>query len=195
MIWSAREFRESRLALALGWWHERHPRDERTSEAPTTWNPPAPDEVRAYHLGRTTTLGYLTATIASTAENRTVGAGIEVLLDRDRWDRRAGLAPGLAAEFVAGTVERSDTRVLSIAALGRWYLLPDRVALVLAPAVLRVGLADLDSHGAVDVGGRIGVGLAVGRIEVRADAPTLSYVTTQRWHARPFSMSLAVILR
>jgi hypothetical protein len=193
--WGQRELQDSRLGLALGWWHERHPREVLTNAAPITWQPPARDEVRAYYLSYTTTLAYLTATVASTAKNRTVGAGVEVLLDRDRWNRRAGLAPGLAAELAAGTVEGADTGVVGIAALARWYLLPDRVAVVLAPAVLRVRVADLHSPGAVDVSGRVGVALAVGRVEVRVDSPPLSYVSTQRWHGRPFSTSLAVMMR
>jgi hypothetical protein len=193
--WSEREFRDSRLALALGWWHERHPDETPIGEAPVTWHPPAADEVHAYHLRHLSALGYLTATFASTSENQTVGAGVELLLDRDRWNQRAGLAPGLAVEYARGTFEGSDTSVVSLAALGRWYLVPDRIALVLAPAVLRVPMADVDRHAVVDVSGRVGLALMLGRIEVRADAPPLSYVSTERWHARPLSVSLALMLR
>jgi hypothetical protein len=45
------------------------------------------------------------------------------------------------------------------------------------------------------VGGRAGLVLKVAAIEVRADAPPLSYVTSDRWHPRPFSVSLAMVLR
>jgi hypothetical protein len=193
--WDAREFRDVRLGLAVGWWREWHPREAPPGERPVTWNPPAPGEVQSYRLRRTTSLVYLTATAASTAQNQTVGAGLEALLDRDRWNRRAGLAPGVALEYSAGTVEGSRTGVLAFAALGRYYVVPDRIALELAPAVVRVRTGPPDAHGPVDVGGRAGLVLKVAAIEVRADAPPLSYVTSDRWHPRPFSVSLAMVLR
>ena len=124
-----------------------------------------------------------------------MGAGLETFLDRDRWNRRAGLAPGLGLEFSAGTVEGSRTGVLAFAALGRYYVVPDRIALALAPAVLKVRTGAPDAHGAVDVAGRVGLVLKVAAIELRADTPPLSYVTSDRWHSRPFSVSLAMVLR
>jgi hypothetical protein len=193
--WNEREFRDTRLAVALGWWHERHPREAPPGEPPPTWNPPAPADVQAYRLRRTTTLAYLTATAASTAQNQTVGAGLETLLDRDRWGRRAGLAPGVSLEYSAGTVEGRRTGLLAFGTVGRWYLAPDRLALAVAPAVVRVRTGGPDARGPVDVSGRIGLAFKVGTTEVRADAPPLSYVSTERWHSRPFSVSLALVLR
>ena len=193
--WDHRDFRDARLGVAVGWWGERRPDEAPPGERPRIWNPPAPGEVEAYRLHRTTSLVYLTTTAASTAQNQTVGAGLEAFLDRDRWNRRAGLGPGVALEYSAGTVEGSRTGVLGFAALCRYYVIPDRLALVLAPAVLRVRTAAPDAHGAVDVGGRVGLALSVATIEVRVDAPPLSYVTSDRWHTRPFSVSLALKLR
>ncbi len=193
--WNNRQFQDSHLAVALGWWHERHPDEVPTAEATPGWQPPAPAEVHAYRLRPTTTLVYLTASVASTAQNQSIGAGIEGMLDRDRWNRRAGLAPGLAVQYARGTFEGARTHALSIAALGRWYLLPDQIAVVLTPAILGVRTTSADAHGTLDVGGRIGLAFVLGKIEVRADTPALSYLTSDRWHARPFSTSLALVLR
>jgi hypothetical protein len=193
--WNDREFRDARLALAIGWWHEKHQREASLGEAPPTWKPPAPADVQSYRLRRTTTLAYLTTTAASTTDNRTAGAGLETWLDRDRWSRRAGLAPGVGLEFSAGTLQGSKTGLLAFGALGRWYLMPDRLALAVAPAVVQVRTGGPDAHGSVDVSGRIGLAFKVGTVEVRADSPPLSYVSSQRWHSHPFSMSLALVLR
>jgi hypothetical protein len=192
--WSERRFRDARLALAVGWWFEHRPREAPAdATAPLGWEPPLPAEVEAFRLRRTTSLVYLTTTVASTTPNRTVGVGLETFLDRDRWNRRAGIGAGLSLEFDYGFLEGSRARVVTIAPQLRAYVVPERLALVLAPAVARIGTMGGDPSG-VDVAGRVGVVLAVGRIEVTVDAPPLSYLSQRRWHAQPFSVGLALLL-
>ena len=100
------------------------------------------------------------------------------------------VAPRLRTQLV-GAVSKGRRTFKSALILAVFAL----IALVLAPAVLRVPMADVDRHAVVDVSGRVGLALMLGRIEVRADSPPLSYVSTERWHARPLSVSLALMLR
>jgi hypothetical protein len=191
--WDGREFRDSQIAVALAWWHERHPDEAPLGHAPPAWQPPAAGAVTGYRQNRTTTLAYLTATVASTAQDQAVGAGLEAMVDRDRWNRRAGLGPGLGLEYARGKIDGRTSSVFSLAALARLYVVPNQVALVVAPAVLRVRTAA--SLDAVDVGGRLGLVLVMAGIELRADSPALSYRASDHWHGRPFSMGLALVLR
>jgi hypothetical protein len=59
------------------------------------------------------------------------------------------------------------------------------------PALVRVG-ALADRAVGVDVAARAGLALEVGRIELAADSPPLSYVARWRWHALPFTIRLGV---
>jgi hypothetical protein len=192
--WSERRFRDSRLALAVGWWHEKRPREAAIgARSPLGWSPPAPGEVSAYRLRRTTSFLYLAASAASTAQDQTVGVALAAFRDRDRWDRRAGIGPGLSLQLDWGRVGGVHTTLISVAPLARVYMLPDRLALVVAPAVMRVRPTPAGGW-ALDLAGRVGVALALDRIEVTVDGPPLSYLSTQRWAARPFSVGLGLLL-
>ncbi len=199
--WDERQFHDAHFAAAIGWWHERRPREAApgaTGDAALTWHPPDAAQVETYRLHRTTSLAYLAATAASTARDQTVGAGLETWLDRDTWNRRAGLAPGASVGYAFGTVDGVDTGVITAAALVRLYLLPDALALVLSPAALGLRTSS-GPGGAIDLQARAGLALMLGRIELRADAPPLSYLDSNgfhfTWHRRPFSIGLALLLR
>ena len=106
--------------------HEELPRFEQPSaEAVATWDPPAPDEVRSYRRTRSSRDVFLAATVASSPDNMFVGVGLDWRLDRDRWNRRAGFAPGLQVEIDGGKID-SDVAGASLAAAPtlRAYLLP-----------------------------------------------------------------------
>jgi hypothetical protein len=136
----------------------------------------------------------LATTAASSSDNSFVGAGLGWRWDRDRWDRRAGFAPGLQVELDAGKIDsHTPTGSLAVAPTVRVYLLPNRVALTATPALVRMG-AFADRGFAVDVAGRAGIALEVGRIELDADSPPLSYVSQARWHALPFTVRLGLLL-
>jgi hypothetical protein len=148
--------------------------------------------VTAYRHSRSTWTAYLTATAGSTNDNQFAGVGLEWLLDRDRWDRRAGIAPGLLMEVDAGAIEgRPDGGVVALAPTVRAYLLPGRLALTATPALVRLGTIAQHSF-SVDVAARAGLALMLGRLEVGADSPPLSYVATSRWHALPFTARLGL---
>jgi hypothetical protein len=192
--WKDRQFRDARVALALGWSYERRPREVSPgAQAPPTWSPPPAEEVRAYRLRRTTSLVFLAATAGSTAQNQTVGVGFQLLVDRDRWNRRAGLSPGLTLQLDGGTLEGVRARAATLAPLGRIYVVPDLLSLEVVPAFVRVATLTGDRW-TVDVAGRLGFSVALGRVEVRVDSPPLSYVSRGRWHALPFSVALGLLL-
>jgi len=181
------------FGLALGWSHEYVPRPEPAgSAAVAAWNPPRPEEVTAYRHSYWTWTAYLTATAGSTTDKQFVGVGLEWLLDRDRWDRRSGVAPGLLLEVDAGDFEGwPQDGGLALAPTLRAYALPGRLALTASPALVRVGTIAQGSFG-VDVAARAGLALILGRVEIGADSPPLSYVATSRWHALPFTARLGL---
>ncbi len=71
------------------------------------------------------------------------------------------------------------------------YLVPNRFALTATPALIRFG-AIADRAVAVDVAGRAGIALDLGRLELEADSPPLSYVSRDRWSALPITMRLGL---
>ena len=73
----------------------------------------------------------------------------------------------------------------------RAYVVSDRLALTGTPALIRVG-AFADRAVAFDVAARAGLALEVGRVELEADSPPLSYVSQSRWHSLPFTMRLGL---
>ena len=191
--WRTRTVGDTWFGVALGWSHEDVPRPEPPgSAAVAAWNPPRPEEVTAYRHSRSTWTTYVTATAGSTVDRQFIGVGLEWLLDRDRWDRRAGLAPGLLLEVDAGDFEGWPRNGgLAVAPTLRAYALPGRLALTATPALLRMGTIAQRSF-AFDVAARAGLVLILGRVEIGADSPPLSYVATSRWHALPFTARLGL---
>ncbi len=121
-----------------------------------------------------------------------MGAGLGWRWDRDRWDRRAGFAPGLELEVDGGRIDGDlPGTSLAVAPTVRAYLLPDRIALTATPALLRVG-AFAERAIAVDVAGRAGIALELGRLELEVDSPPLSYVSRARWDALPITVRLGL---
>jgi hypothetical protein len=190
--WEQRAFAGTWFGLGFGWAYERVPRGLPAAGSAAAWDPPRFDEVVAYRSAPWSELVYFAATAASTAENQLVGAGLEVRRDRDRWDQRSGLAPAFAIELGHGVVDGS--RADSVAAIPtlRAYVVADRLAVALVPALLRVGALAGHATG-VDVAGRIGITLDLGRVELEVDSPPLSYVARDRWHAVPFSARLGLL--
>jgi hypothetical protein len=193
--WNDRAFAGPWAGLALGWSHERGPHpDPPGSEALATWDPPRPDEVTAYRTARSTRGVYLATTVASRAENTFVGVGLDWARDRDRWNRRAGLVPALQLEVDGGAIEGTERGgVVAGSGALRYYVLPDRLALAVTPALVRVGVI-ADRPVGLDVAGRIGVIFDLGRLAIGADSPPLSYLSRDRWHALPFTVRLGLRL-
>jgi hypothetical protein len=191
--WIDRTFSGPWVGLALGWSHESGPHpDPPSPEAALTWDPPRPDEVTAFRHARSTRAVYLATTVVSRAENSYVGVGLDWSLDRDRWDRRAGLAPEVQLEVDGGAIDGATRGgAVAVAGMLRGWVLPDRLALALTPALVRVG-AIADRAVGLDVAGRAGVALSIGRLELGVDSPPLSYLSHARWHALPFTVRLGV---
>jgi hypothetical protein len=182
--------------LAFGWAHEdmgeAEPPDALAAAAPR-WDPPPPDEARAYRRARATEFVYLAASAASTTDNQFIGAGLVWRRDHDRWDRRAGPAFGLQLEADHGTIDGAPhAGSVSVAPLFALYLLPDRLALTALPALVTMGSFGSPGLG-FDVAGRAGVVFDLGRIELAVDSPPLSYVSRARWHALPLSVRLGLL--
>jgi hypothetical protein len=193
--WTARSVGSTWGGLSFGWSHERvGRRDPPAADVLATWDPPRPDDVRAFRSARTTRTVYLAATAISQRENSFAGVGLEWRRDRDVWDRRSGLGPGLQLEVDGGRIETADTGGgIAVAPTVRAYLLPNRLAVNATPALVRVG-AIAGRALAVDVAARAGVALEVGRLELVVDSPPLSYVSTARWHPLPITVRLGMRL-
>ena len=191
--WTERAIGSSWVGLAVGWSHEDRPRFEPPSpDAVATWDPPRPEEVASFRHTRYTRAVFLATTAGSSSDNVFVGAGLEWRWDRDRWDRRAGFAPGLQVEIDGGKIDSNVSGAsLAAAPTARAYLVPNRMALTAAPALVRVG-AFADRAVAVDVAGRVGIALELGRIELDVDSPPLSYVSQSRWNALPITVRLGL---
>ena len=191
--WTERAIGSSWMGLTFGWSHEDVPPFvPPRAEAVATWDPPAPDEVRSYRHTRSTRAVFLATTVASGPDNQFVGVGLDWRRDRDHWDRRAGFAPGLQVEVDAGRIDSSGPGGSLAVAPTLWaYLVPNRFALTATPALVRFG-ALADRAVAVDVAGRAGIVLDLGRLELEADSPPLSYVSRDRWSALPITMRLGL---
>jgi hypothetical protein len=191
--WTERTVGPTWIGVTLGWSHEDLPRFEPpSSEAGATWDPPAPDEVRAFRRSRSSRAVFLATTTASRAHDAFVGAGLDWRWDRDRWNRRAGLVPELQVEIDGGRIDSDAPGAsLAVAPTLRAYLSPNRIALTVTPALTRVG-AFSDQAVALDVAARAGLALELGRLELEADSPPLSYVSQARWHGLPITMRLGL---
>jgi hypothetical protein len=191
--WTERTVGPAWIGAAFGWSHEDLPRFEPPSpEAAATWDPPSPDEVRSFRRSRSSRAVFLATTTASRPDDVFVGAGLDWRWDRDRWNRRAGLVPELQVEIDGGRIDSPTSGAsLAVAPTLRAYLRPNRIALTATPALVRIG-AFSDHAVAVDVAARAGIALELGRLELEADSPPLSYVAQARWHALPLTMRLGL---
>ena len=149
-------------------------------------------QVHAFRSSRSTRAVYLAATAISQRENSFAGVGFEWRRDRDVWNRRAGLAPGLQVEVDGGRIEDDDPGGgVAVAPTLRAYLLPSRLAASATPALVRAG-ALAGRALAVDVAARAGIAVEVGKLEIAVDSPPLSYVSRARWHALPVTVRLGM---
>jgi hypothetical protein len=193
--WTDRAIGRSWFGVAFGWSHERvRRRAPPAPDAIAAWDPPRLDEVHAFRSARSTRAIYLAATMVSRPENSFGGFGLEWRLDRDVWDRRAGISPGLQIEVDGGRIEQSEPGGgLAVAPTVRAYLLPNRLAVSATPALVRAG-AIAGRAFTVDVAARAGVVVDVGRLELAIDSPPISYVATARIHPLPVAVRLGFLL-
>ncbi len=193
--WTERAIGRSWAGLSFGWSHERIDRhDPPAPDAVATWDPPRVEDVHAFRSAGSTRTVYFAATTISQPENTFAGFGLEWRRDRDVWNRRAGFAPGVQLEIDGGRIDQpSPGGGAAVAPVVRAYLLPNRLAVTATPALVRVGAIAGKALGA-DVAARAGVALEVGRLDLVVDSPPLSYVSTARWHALPFTVRLGMRL-
>jgi hypothetical protein len=193
--WTTRDWGRTWLGLSLGWAHERGPRPRPPgADAIASWDPPRPDQVHAYRAGLWTRALYFGATVASKQDNAFVGVGMDWRRDRDRWNRRSGLCPGVQLEVYEGTIDqRTHGGGVAAAPTLRAYLVPDRISAVATPALVRFGVLGDGAIG-VDVAARAGVSAEVGNIELTVDSSPLSYLSRDRWHSFPITVRLAALL-
>jgi hypothetical protein len=194
--WDDRALRGPVVGLAFGWSDEQRLGPPRSTPAPAstlTWDPPRPEEVRAYRGRRATWLLFLASTAASTAQNQWVGGGLEIRRDIDRWGRATGWSPALSLALTHGTIEGSRGEDLVIAPSVSFALIADRLALSGAPALVRVGT--MAGHAVTaDVAGLLALALKVGRLEIAVTSPPLSYLSSARRHWLPISFRLGFLI-
>ena len=149
--------------------------------------------MQAFRESRWTFLAYVAATGASTADNEFIAAGCRAGgttidgIDGPAW------ALGLELQGQHGVINgNAHAGAVSVAPLLVAYLLPNRLAVTAAPALLQVG--DVTGHGfGADVAGRLGLALDLGKVELAVDSPPLSYLSRQRWHALPVFVRLGIL--
>ena len=110
--WTERAIGRSWAGLSFGW-SSRAGRPSRTRPAPTrspTWDPPRVEDVHAFRSAGSTRTVYFAATAISQPENTFAGFGLEWRWDRDVWNRRAGVAPGVQLEIDGGRIEAPRSR-------------------------------------------------------------------------------------
>jgi hypothetical protein len=191
--WETRSVGESWAGLAVGMSHERTT-DRRPVDpaAALSWNPPRPDEVEAFRSTRSSRSIFLSTTVFSRSDNQFVGVGLAWRRDRDAWNRRAGIAPGLELGVEGGRIDGTTPGGALVAApTVDIYVLPDQLALTATPALLHYG-AIAERALALDVAARAGVRIDIARVEFEVDAPPLSYVSESRWHPLPITARLGV---
>jgi hypothetical protein len=110
--------------------------------------------------------------------------GLEVLFDRDRWNRRAGFALGARADTEYRPTEDGQHYGAVASPVARFYLVPNRLALEADPAMIDAGaLRRSDGHVEASFDAALGGGVAaipVGRVELDLETPRLSYRTGAR---------------
>ena len=192
--WSDRAFTGNWAGLAFGWAREQVPEaDASAKEAALVWNPPRLEEVDGFRESRWTFLAYVAATAASTANNEFIAGGVSCRRDHDRWNRRSGVGLGLELQGQHGVINgNASAGAVSVAPLVVAYLLPNRLAVTAAPALVQLG--DVTGHGlGADVAGRLGLALDLGKVELGVDSPPLSYLSRQRWHALPVFVRFGIL--
>jgi hypothetical protein len=143
------------------------------------WDPRPFDETGGRPLP--TTHLYLAASVAGA---NTLGGGVQIRWDRDRWSRRAGFGPQVAFEILASPSVARVTLAPGI----RWFFVKRILSADLVPAALSV-LAWKSSTG-FDVTGQLGLSLVVGVLEFNLRTPALSYVGH---HVAPPMLSLGML--
>jgi hypothetical protein len=192
--WTDRAFTGNWFGAAFGWAPEQVPRANASAkEAALVWDPPRPEDVTSFRESRWTFLAYVAASEASTADNTLIAGGLGCRRDRDRWNRRSGVGLGIELEGQHGVINgNAHAGAVSVAPLLVAYVLPDRLALTAAPALVQVG--DVTRHGfGADVAGRLGLALDLGKVELAVDSAPLSYLSRERWHALPVVVKLGLL--
>jgi catechol-2,3-dioxygenase len=145
-------------------------------------------------MTRSTRALYLATTAGGQPDQAYVGFGLDWRRDRDRWNRRTGLVPGLQLELDSGaTVEGTRTIGMALAPMLRVYLIAGRVALTVTPALLRAGAFSRRGLG-FDVAARAGVAFHVGNVELSLDSFPVSYLPDGQRKALPVTARLGVLL-
>ena len=110
--------------------------------------------------------------------------GLEVLFDRDRWDRRAGFAIGARADTEYRPTEDGSHYGAVASPVARFYLVPNRLAIEADPAMIDAGALRRDDGRVepffdVALGGGIAA-IPLGHVELALETPRLSYRTGSR---------------
>lgn len=104
--------------------------------------------------------------------------GVEVLWDRDRWNRRAGFAIGARMDSEYRTVDPDRFFTVLGGPVARAYLVPNRLALEVAPAQFDGGwhAGKVVGEGFFDVGAEASIAvMPLNRLEIGLESPRLSY--------------------
>jgi hypothetical protein len=191
--WLTRSVGETWAGVAVGWSHERAPARQAVDPAAAeSWSPPRPDEVQTFRSTRSTTTAFFSTTVASRPDNQYVGIGLAWRRDRDIWNRRAGLAPGLEVEVDSGHIDGAvPGGAFAAAPTVDAYLFPDRLAVTATPALIRYGALAERAVG-FDVAARVGLRCDIARIQFEVDSPPLSYLDQSRWHGLPLTARLGL---
>ena len=193
--WIDRKWSDVWAAVAFGWSYERvSPPPTFAADAAATWNPPRPDEIRAYRSSRTTRAIYVGASVASRSDDAYFGAGVDLRRDRDVWNRRSGLCPEVDLQVYQGRIDATKrSGGIAAAPALRLYVVADKVALIATPALMRAGALGSGQLG-FDIGARGGIALQVGNVELGVDSAPFSYLSRDLWHAFPIAVRLGALL-
>jgi hypothetical protein len=125
--------------------------------------------------------------------------GLEVLFDRDRWDRRAGFAIGARADTEYRPTEEGDHYGAVASPVARFYLVPNRLAIEADPAMIDAG-ALRRKDGRVDpffdaaLGGCVAA-IPLGHVEFAFETPRFSYRTASRVPGTNLGVRLGLALQ
>ncbi len=202
--WAHQRFDAELMAVSMGFsWNGKTPplessntpperpararADSRTLEAEggqETWKP-AP--LGASYRRRATTFVVHVAggTVIPDAQQGAYSiGGLEVLFDRDRWDRRAGFALGARADTEYRPTEDGSHYGAVASPVARFYLVPNRLAIEADPAMIDAGaFRRRDGHVEPFIDAALGGGVAaipLGHVEIGLETPRFSYRTGSR---------------